>query len=90
MQEGKSGAALPRASPWLPQAAGHFDIRPTLFGSAGQGQATPFCLGPTSLHDPGHCRRGMGRKTWETNRKPMLWFELSGLFLLRKAGRALP
>jgi hypothetical protein len=53
------GCALPRASPQLPQATGLFDIRPTPpDASVGQGQVTPFCLGPTSVRDPGHCRRG--------------------------------
>ena len=84
----RQDVALPRALSKLPQAAERFDMRPTLLASAGQGQVTPFCLGPASLDDPGHCRLGKG-KMWETRRKPILLFELSGLFLLRSDGRAL-
>ena len=57
---------------------------------AGQGQVRPsfFWPRPASLLDPWHCRPG-SRKSWETNRNPMLLFELFGLFLLRSTQRAL-
>ena len=37
--------------------------------------------------DPWQCRPE-NVKSWETNRNPMLLFELSGLFLLRSVQRA--
>jgi hypothetical protein len=47
-----------------------------------------FGLGPR-LHSTRGIAGPEGRKSWETNRKPMLLFELFGLFLLRSTQRAL-